>query len=124
MGLLIGNDFHHELIIREGIQVQHSLCLIKSKLGWILSGRLFCSNSETIMENVMFIMTQTSTLFPLEVNHLAKELTAEIFEPNIEDLWNLDMNVIIEPNKLEDDDAIKQAFKDSIIKKNGRYEVT
>ena len=72
----------------------------------------------------MFIMTQTSTLFPLEVNHLAKESTAKIFEPNIEDLWNLDMNVIIEPNKLEDYDAIKQAFKDSIIKKNGRYEVT
>ena len=31
---------------------------------------------------------------------------------------------IKEPNKLDDDDAIRPAFKDSIVKKNGRYEVT
>ena len=31
---------------------------------------------------------------------------------------------IKEPNKLDDDDAIRPAFKDSVVKKNGRYEVT
>ena len=72
----------------------------------------------------MFIMAQTSTLLPLEVHDLAHESTAGILEPNIGDLWFLDMIGIKEPNKLEQDDAIRQAFKDSIIKKNGRYEVT
>ena len=72
----------------------------------------------------MFIMTQTSTLLPLEVHHLAHESTADNFEPNIEDLWNLDMTGIKDLNTLDDDDAIRQAVKDSIIKKNGRYEVT
>ena len=121
--LLIGNDYYHELFMGERIQVQDSLYLIKFKLGWILLGRLSCSFSETVMENPMFIMTQTSTLHSFEVHHLAHESTADILEPNTEDLWNLEMIGIKEPNKLEDDDAIRQAFKDSIIKKNGRYKV-
>ena len=37
---------------------------------------------------------------------------------------NLDTIGIKEPNKLEDYDLIRQAFKGSIIKKNGRYDVT
>ena len=57
LGLLIGNDYYHELIMGERTQIQDGLYLIKSKLGWILSGRLSCSNSETVMENAMFIMT-------------------------------------------------------------------
>ena len=70
----------------ERIQVQDGLYLIKSKLGWILSERLSCSSSETVMENAMFIMTENLTLLPLEVHHLAHESTADIFEPNIKDL--------------------------------------
>ena len=35
LGLLIGNDYYHELIIGVRIQVQGGLYLIKSKLGWI-----------------------------------------------------------------------------------------
>ena len=50
-------------------------------------------------------MAQTSTLLPLEVHHLVHESTAGILEPNIEDLWILDMIGIKEPNKLEQDDA-------------------
>ena len=71
----------------------------------------------------MFIITETSILLQLRVHHLAHESTADIFEPNIEDLWNLNMISTKKPNKLKDDDAIRQAFKDSIIKKNGGYEV-
>ena len=36
---------------------------------------------------------------------------------------NLDRIGIKEPNKLEDYGLIRQAFKGSIIKKNGRYDV-
>ena len=66
--------------------LQDGLYLTRSKLGWILLGRLSQSNSETIMNNAMFIMTHTSTLLPLEVNHLANNSAPDIFEPNIEDL--------------------------------------
>ena len=72
----------------------------------------------------MFIMTQTLTMLPLEVHHLSQESTTDIFEPNIEGLWNLDIIGIEEPNKQEGDDAIRQAFKDLVIKNNGRYDVT
>ena len=124
LGLLTGNDYYHKLIMGERIQVKDGLYLIKSNLDWILSGRLSCSKSETVMENAMSIMMQTSILLPLEVHHLAHESTVDIFEPHVEDLWNLEMICIKKPNKLEDDDAIRQTFKDSIIEKNGRYEVT
>ena len=79
LGLLIGNYYYHELIFGERIQVQAGLYLIKPKLSWILSGRLSCRNSETVMENVMFIVTQISAVLPLEVHHLAHESTADIF---------------------------------------------
>ena len=99
LGLLIVNYYHHELILRGRIKVQDGLYLIKPKLSWILSGGLFCRNSETVMENVMFIVTQILALLPLEVHHLAHESTAGIFESK--DLWNLDMIGIKKPNKLE-----------------------
>ena len=84
--MLIGNSYYHELLLGERIQVQDGLYLTKSKLGWILSGRLSCSNSETIMENEMFIKTHTLTRLPLKVHHLTNNSTTDIFEPNIEDL--------------------------------------
>ena len=76
------------------------------------------------MEIAMFIMTKTSSLVPLEAHHLPNNSAADIFYENIEDLWNLHTIVNKEPNKLEDYDSISQALKDSIIKKNGRYELT
>ena len=39
-------------------------------------------------------------------------------------LWNLDTVGIKVPKKLEDNDSIRQAFKDSIIKKTGKCQVT
>ena len=79
LGLLIGNYCYHELILGKRIQVQGGLYLIKPKLSWILSGRLSCRNSETVMENVMFIVTQILAVLALEVHHLAHESTADIF---------------------------------------------
>ena len=114
LGLLIGNDYYYELIMGDRIQVQDGLYLIKSKLGWIS-----CSKSETVMENTMFIMLQTSTLLPFEVHHLSHESTVDIFKSNKEDLWNLDMIGIKESNKMEGDGTIRQAFKDSLKRMEG-----
>ena len=119
LGLLIGNNYYYELIMGDTIQVQDGLYLIKSKLGWIFSRRLSCSKSETVMENTMFIMSQTSTLLPFEVHHLSHESTVDIFESNKEDLWNLDMIGIKESNKMEGDGTIRQAFKDSLKRMEG-----
>ena len=110
------------LFLGDIIQTQDGLYLIKYKLGWVISGRLSHSNSETVMENAMFSITSTSTLLPPDIHHLANNSTAGIFEPNTEDLWNLDTIGIKERNKLQDDDSIRQAFKDLIKKKNGTYE--
>ena len=79
LGLLIGTNYYHDLILDESIQVHDVLDLIKSKLGGICSGRLSCSNSAALMEIAIFIMTQASTLLPLEVHHLPNDSAADIF---------------------------------------------
>ena len=79
LGLLIGNNYYHDLILDERIQVHDVLDLIKSKLGGIFSGRLSCSNSATLMEIAMFIMTQTFALLSLEAHHLPNDSAADIF---------------------------------------------
>ena len=65
----------------------------------------------------MFMKTHTLTRLPLKVHHLTNNSTTDIFEPNIEDLQNLGTIGIKELQKLEDNDSIRQAFKDSVIKK-------
>ena len=69
------------------------------------------------MENAKFIMTQTSTLLPLKIHHLANNSAGDILKPNINDLRNFDTFGIKKPNKLEENDSLRQAFKGSIIKK-------
>ena len=69
LGVPIGNDYYHDLILDNKFQVHDNLHLIKSKLSWILWGRPSWSNSETKMENTMFIMMQTPALPLHEVHH-------------------------------------------------------
>ena len=39
IGLLIGSDYYNELISPERVEIQKGLYAIKSKFGWIISGK-------------------------------------------------------------------------------------
>ena len=39
IGVLIGSDYYHEVMSSERVNVQERLFLIKSKFGWIISGK-------------------------------------------------------------------------------------
>ena len=66
LGILIGNDYYHDIIMKERAEVQDGLQVIESKLGWILTGRL--ANSKTnVPEHNLFVMTQATFQLPSEI---------------------------------------------------------
>ena len=39
LGILTGNNHYYDIILDKRVVVQENLCILESKLGWILSGR-------------------------------------------------------------------------------------
>ena len=60
IGVLIGSDYYHEVKSSERVEVQGGLYLIKSKFGWIISGKTK-TNEQIHHENTIFVMTHSST---------------------------------------------------------------
>ena len=60
IGVLIGSDYYHEVMSSERVEVQEGLYLIKSKFGWIISGKTK-TNERIHHEHTMFVMTHSST---------------------------------------------------------------
>ena len=55
--------------MKEQVEVQDKLHVIKSKLGWILTGRL-ANNKTNVPEHNLFVMTQTTSQLPSEIHHM------------------------------------------------------
>ncbi len=45
IGILIGNDYYDEFVNEKKYKLQPGLFMIESKFGWILSGRMKCSEN-------------------------------------------------------------------------------
>ena len=71
-GLLIGKDYYNSLILDEYKKMQDNLCIINSKLGWIISGRVSSTNGNE-EENVMFAMTPVSSCLPANIHLMTTE---------------------------------------------------
>ena len=117
MELLIGNDYYSDLILPERKKMIPGLYLLRSHLGWILSGRL-PTEEKKASEVSMFVMTgnssqqyQQSFIAPLgNINDFVK--------PNLDEFWKLETTGIEEPiNDCDDDEAI-QNFHDTVRKTN------
>ena len=54
--ILIGNDYYLDLILSQRVEVQPGLYLLASKLGWIVTGRTFDSDTQR-NESSVFVMT-------------------------------------------------------------------
>ena len=121
--LLIENDYYSDLILPERKKVIPGLYLLRSHLGWILSGRL-PTEEKKASEVSMFLMTgnssrqyQQSFVVPLEnINNFVK--------PNLGEFLKLETIGIKEPINGCDDDQAIQNFHDTVRKTNKRYEVT
>ena len=87
--LLIGNDYYNDIILDERKKIQDNLYVINSKLGWIISGRVSSTNGNE-KENDMFAMTPASSCLPANIHLMNTERDPTLFEPNIEELSNLE----------------------------------
>ena len=87
--LLIGNDYYNDIILDERKKIQDNLYVINSKLGWIISGRVSSTNGNE-KENDIFAMTPASSCLPANIHLMNTERDPTLFEPNIEELSNLE----------------------------------
>ena len=60
-----------------------------SKLGWIISGKVSLTNDNE-KENFMFAMVPASSGLPVNIHLTTTDRGSALFEPNIEELWNLE----------------------------------
>ena len=86
IGVLIGSDYYHEMMSSEKVEVQEGLYLIKSKFGWIISGKTK-TNERVHHENTMFVMTHSSTQVLPELQHFSNRDDSMLTPPNIDDFW-------------------------------------
>ncbi|XP_057296268.1 uncharacterized protein LOC130625227 [Hydractinia symbiolongicarpus] len=122
LGLLIGNDHYHDIVLPERKKVDNGLCLINSLFGWILSGRI-SENEKHTSDVSMFVMTHTTADQSFaEIQKMKPLDECENLEPDIEALWSLETIGIDTKNKSESN--VLQAFKETVKMENGRYQVS
>ena len=89
LGLLIGNDYYNDIILDKRKKIQDNLYAINSKLGWIISGKVSSTNDNE-KENVMFAIAPASSCLLANIHPMTMERGSTLFEPNTEELWNLE----------------------------------
>ena len=120
--LLIGNDYYLDIMLPQKVEVQSGLYMLGSKLGWILSGRIF-EIVENSTESSMLIMTHgkgidNETTF---LTCLDKSLP---MKPNLEDFWKLESIGISDSPVESDNDVALKKFSETLKYDEGRYTVT
>jgi len=116
LGLLIGNDNYYDVMLDERKRIQDNLFVVKSKLGWIMSGR---ATLETVHhdENTMFVLTTFSQM-PTDLHQMIYEKQLNMFEPNVvEDMWNLESIGIKPKDKTERDDLVLEKFQNTFSRR-------
>ena len=73
----------------EKVEVQEGLYLIKSKFGWIISGKIK-TNDRIHQENTMVVMTHSSTQVLPELQHFSNTDDSMLAPTNIDDFWKLE----------------------------------
>ena len=124
LGILIGNDYYNDILLNDRREIKSGLYVIKSKFGWMLSGRINKNDgSHYYMENSMFVMTHSQTKLLPELQQICSPDDSLKTPPNIEDFWKLETIGVTPPKDEKDDDAIMEQFKQTVTKVNGRYQV-
>ena len=122
IGILIGNDYYNEVMSPERVNVQEGLYLVKSKFGWIISGKTK-TNERSRSDSAMFVMTHSSTRLLPELQQFHKTDDSLPTQPNIDDLWKLETIGVTTPEDKKEDEAAMESFNNSVKKVDGRYEV-
>ncbi|MEM7375589.1 MAG: reverse transcriptase domain-containing protein [Bacteroidota bacterium] len=120
IGVLIGNDYYNDVMTGERKQVQEGLFVLKSKFGWVVSGRTKSINKQDT-ESSLFVMTHSSSNILPDIHQVTAADDSLPTPPNLEDFWNLE-TIGIKPDEPNNADEITiEMFKDTITKEGYRY---
>ena len=109
--VLIGSRHYYEFIEAERITLNDNLVVLRSKLGWIPSGRIETSQVDDEAQSPTLLIT-SSVNPPLD----------DLF-PSVETFWNLESIGISDSTDISDDDISIDRFNETLKYENGRYEV-
>ena len=124
LGLLIGNDYYNDIMSSEKVKIEEGLYLMKSKFGWVISGRATKQTNERHQENVLFMMTRSSSNILPTMHNLTTVEPSLHAPPDIDEFWKLETIGIAPPGKIREDDGVMEHFKNTAVKVDGRYQVT
>ena len=110
--VLIGADFYWSLISEEIIRLEENLVLIRSKLGYMLSGPM---NVESSHVNCVHVMKVSSAL---NEQFSGKDFSAEKLDQQVERFWDLDAIGI-----LNDEKSVYELNSEKIEFIDERYQV-
>ena len=122
--LLIGNDYYNDIMSSEKVKIEEGLYVIKSKFGWVISGRTTNQRNEKHQENIMFIMTHSSSNILPTMHSLTSVEPTLHATPDIDEFWKLETIGIMPPGKIREDEAVMEHFKNTAVKVDGGYQVT
>ena len=103
----------------ERVEVQEGLYFIKSKFGWIISGKTK-TNGRIHHKNTMFVMTHSSTQLLPKLQHFSNTEDSMLTSPNIDNFWKLETIGITPQEEKEHDEAVMDHFKKLLKKEDGR----
>ena len=123
--LLLGNDYYCDIFCGDipMKQVIPGLNLMASKLGWILTGRVKCQETQSAPSVSMLTYTSSPVSAHFTAQFNAQKPPTEQ-KPQLEDFWKLETLGISEPVSVNDDDKALQKFNDTVRFEDRRYQVT
>ena len=119
--LLLTNDYYHDIILSQKIEVQPVLYLLASKLGWILTGHTSEVDSELNQTN-MLILTYGTIISNTGVFTSIDDASPS--KPNLEDFWSIESIGVYDNPRTTNDEFVMRNFKETVTFEEGRYQVT
>ena len=92
-------------------------------LGWIISGTA-SSSTDNEKKNTVFPMAPASSYLPADIHLITTKRESTLFEPNIEELWNLETIKVKPKGSQEREDLVMQTFKNAATKEDRRHQVS
>ncbi len=131
INLLIGNDFYEDFMMPGKMELVPGLYMLETKLGSIITGRIpgsqfshqspqpgsisFCQIRRSLVNPEASMLISCITQEPSEMEIVPDVRNTEGRDPNLENLFNLDVLGIQESGVTTDDDEVFKQFRESVI---------
>ncbi|KAI5732054.1 hypothetical protein M8J77_020456 [Diaphorina citri] len=115
--LLIGSDFYYSFVTGQIRHIRDNLCLVQSKLGWIVSGQPSDHCPNQILSFLTYVSggENSSSQFTIP--------DPPLNDDNIRELWDLEAIGIRDSPKTLQQEEVIEFFRKTTVFEDGRYHV-